>query len=110
MRFSTGSLSQTIYRWRWTFRGDFGSKMMPLRPSIRTARLVPDTPVLMVRKYIVYEDCLLQQLFQSCPVCTKECEITKQFQVTLICIAQICPHCDNTKMWTSTTPLQATST
>ncbi|CDQ97355.1 unnamed protein product [Oncorhynchus mykiss] len=41
------------------------------------------------------------QIFHSCPLCTRICNITKRFKGTLISIVEICPHYDHIKTWKS---------
>ncbi|XDV52549.1 hypothetical protein PO909_021269 [Leuciscus waleckii] len=51
-------------------------------------------------KYIVFEKCLLS-LFESCPVCTRACNVCPHRRGTFIAIDQLCPHCEFFRQWRS---------
>ncbi|XP_067301001.1 uncharacterized protein [Pseudorasbora parva] len=51
-------------------------------------------------KYIVFEKCLLQ-LFESCPVCTRRCDVRARRKGTFVAIDQLCPHCQYFRKWQS---------
>ncbi|XP_067280190.1 uncharacterized protein [Pseudorasbora parva] len=51
-------------------------------------------------KYIVFEKCLLQ-LFESCPGCTRHCDVRARRKGTLVAVDQLCPHCHYFRKWQS---------
>ncbi|XP_052434176.1 uncharacterized protein LOC127974730 isoform X1 [Carassius gibelio] len=51
-------------------------------------------------KFIVFEKCLLS-LFESCPVCTKACNVHPRRRGTFVAIDQKCPHCEFFRQWRS---------
>ncbi|KAG5286257.1 hypothetical protein AALO_G00012750 [Alosa alosa] len=51
-------------------------------------------------KYIVFEDCLLS-LFETCPVCTKACNVHPRRRGTFLAVDQLCPHCGFFRQWRS---------
>ncbi|XP_067298749.1 uncharacterized protein [Pseudorasbora parva] len=51
-------------------------------------------------KFIVFEKCLLS-LFESCPVCTRACNVCPRRRGTFIAIDQQCPHCQFSRQWRS---------
>lgn len=51
-------------------------------------------------KYIVYGSCLLE-LFESCPVCQRVCDVTPLRRGTFLAIYQVCPHCQYSRKWKS---------
>ncbi|KAG1926991.1 uncharacterized protein LOC120480138 isoform X3 [Pimephales promelas] len=51
-------------------------------------------------KYIVFENCLLS-LFESCPVCSRACDVCPRRRGTFISIAQLCASCGFSRRWRS---------
>ncbi|XP_073693994.1 uncharacterized protein [Garra rufa] len=51
-------------------------------------------------KYIVFENCLLE-LFESCPACSRACDIQLRGNGTFVAIDQHCPHCEYFRQWKS---------
>ncbi|XP_056100848.1 uncharacterized protein LOC130079563 [Rhinichthys klamathensis goyatoka] len=51
-------------------------------------------------KYIVFEECLLS-LFESCPVCTRACDVCPRRRGTFIAIEQLCARCGFSRRWRS---------
>uniref|UniRef100_UPI0037E89549 uncharacterized protein n=1 Tax=Semicossyphus pulcher TaxID=241346 RepID=UPI0037E89549 len=51
-------------------------------------------------KYIVFESCL-RELFQTCPVCSQDCEVQQQRLGTFISFSQFCPDCGYARKWQS---------
>ncbi|RXN16500.1 hypothetical protein ROHU_027486 [Labeo rohita] len=51
-------------------------------------------------KYIVFENCLLE-LFETCPVCSRACDIQPRSNGTFVAIDQRCPHCEYFRQWKS---------
>ncbi|XP_067220664.1 uncharacterized protein [Chanodichthys erythropterus] len=51
-------------------------------------------------KYIVFEKCLLQ-LFETCPVCTRCCDVRARRKGSFVAIDQLCPHCQYFRKWQS---------
>ncbi|XP_050964151.1 uncharacterized protein LOC127164327 [Labeo rohita] len=49
-------------------------------------------------KYIVFENCLLE-LFETCPVCSRACDIQPRSNGTFVAIDQHCPHCEYFRQW-----------
>lgn len=61
---------------------------------------VVETPPHKMRKFIVYEENLIE-LFRKCPVCTRSCITHLRTVGTLLCVDQVCTHCEHQKTWTS---------
>ncbi|KAJ8356128.1 hypothetical protein SKAU_G00189220 [Synaphobranchus kaupii] len=59
-----------------------------------------ETPPHKMRKFIVYEDKLMQ-LFQRCPACNGSCVVTTTTMGTLLLVEQGCPHCEHSRKWSS---------
>ncbi|XP_078123328.1 uncharacterized protein LOC144528549 [Sander vitreus] len=51
-------------------------------------------------KYIVFEQCLLS-LFETCPVCTRACNVLPRRRGSFLAIDQLCPHCQFFRQWKS---------
>ncbi|XP_057206770.1 uncharacterized protein LOC130564597 [Triplophysa rosa] len=51
-------------------------------------------------KYIVFENCLLQ-LFDTCPVCSRRCDVRARRKGTFVAVDQLCPHCQYFRQWKS---------
>uniref|UniRef100_A0A1A7WM63 Si:ch73-389k6.1 n=1 Tax=Iconisemion striatum TaxID=60296 RepID=A0A1A7WM63_9TELE len=51
-------------------------------------------------KFIVFERCLLS-LFETCPVCTRDCNVQPRRRGTLLTVDQRCPHCRFFRRWNS---------
>lgn len=51
-------------------------------------------------RYMVSESCL-KDLFQTCPVCQKQCEVTQRLQGTCVSFRQRCPSCLYCRTWQS---------
>ncbi|XP_056612376.1 uncharacterized protein LOC130428401 [Triplophysa dalaica] len=51
-------------------------------------------------KYIVFENCLLQ-LFDTCPVCSRRCDVRARRNGTFVAVDQLCPHCQYFRQWKS---------
>ncbi|XP_039675650.1 uncharacterized protein LOC120570981 isoform X8 [Perca fluviatilis] len=51
-------------------------------------------------KYIVFESCL-RELFQSCPVCKRQCDVQRRKMGTYVSFTQLCPHCNYSRQWQS---------
>lgn len=51
-------------------------------------------------KYIVYGSCLFE-LFETCPVCQRVCDVTPLRRGTFLAIDQLCPHCQYSRKWKS---------
>ncbi|ROK80936.1 hypothetical protein DPX16_3816 [Anabarilius grahami] len=58
------------------------------------------TPVHKDAKFIVFEKCLLS-LFESCPVCSRACNVRPRRRGTFIAVDQLCPHCEFFRQWRS---------
>ncbi|XP_028291221.1 uncharacterized protein LOC114454733 isoform X3 [Gouania willdenowi] len=58
------------------------------------------TPPHKMKKYIVYESCIME-LFASCPVCTWKCDVRTKTLGTFLSVYQRCPHCEFSKHWQS---------
>ncbi|XP_053733140.1 uncharacterized protein LOC128765918 isoform X3 [Synchiropus splendidus] len=52
------------------------------------------------RKYIVFERCL-RALFQTCPVCQRDCEVDQLRKGTFVAFKQLCPNCQFCRNWQS---------
>ncbi|XP_061742951.1 RISC-loading complex subunit tarbp2 isoform X2 [Nerophis ophidion] len=52
------------------------------------------------RKYLVFESCLMD-LFQTCPVCNRDCQVQSQRLGTYVAFTQLCLHCQYTRKWQS---------
>ena len=63
-------------------------------------RDVATTPIHEVKKYIVYETCLME-LFRMCPMCQRPCTIQSRRLGTFISVVQQCPHCEYRRTWDS---------
>lgn len=57
-------------------------------------------PVQNIRKYIVYETCIME-LFESCPVCQRRCDVRSQTHGTFLRVDQLCQHCNFSRKWNS---------
>ncbi|KAA0705258.1 hypothetical protein E1301_Tti019534 [Triplophysa tibetana] len=57
-------------------------------------------PVQNIRKYIVYETCIME-LFESCPVCQRRCDVRSQTHGTFLRVDQVCQHCNFSRKWNS---------
>ncbi|XP_067290036.1 uncharacterized protein [Pseudorasbora parva] len=68
--------------------------------SIYNESTVVETPPHKMRKFIVYEENLIE-LFRKCPVCTRSCTTHLRTVGTLLCVDQVCTHCEHQKTWTS---------
>ena len=53
-----------------------------------------------VKKYLVYEDCLLS-IFHHCPVCTCICKVKTTVRGTYLSVQQSCPRCEFHRRWDS---------
>ncbi|KAF1382169.1 hypothetical protein PFLUV_G00161660 [Perca fluviatilis] len=51
-------------------------------------------------KYIVFEQCLLS-LFETCPVCTRVCNVVPRRRGSFLAVDQLCPHCQFFRQWKS---------
>ncbi|KAF1382148.1 hypothetical protein PFLUV_G00161450, partial [Perca fluviatilis] len=51
-------------------------------------------------KYIVFEQCLLS-LFETCPVCTRVCNVLPRRRGSFLAVDQLCPHCQFFRQWKS---------
>ncbi|KAK7939668.1 hypothetical protein WMY93_002994 [Mugilogobius chulae] len=51
-------------------------------------------------KYIVFESSL-KQLFQTCPICKRYCNLQKRSSGTFVSYIQSCPHCLYNRKWDS---------
>ncbi|XP_056608949.1 uncharacterized protein LOC130426283 isoform X2 [Triplophysa dalaica] len=51
-------------------------------------------------KYIVFENCLLQ-LFDTCPLCSRRCDVRARRKGTFVAVDQLCPHCHYFRQWKS---------
>ncbi|CAM4572641.1 unnamed protein product [Leuciscus chuanchicus] len=51
-------------------------------------------------KYIVFENFLLE-LFETCPVCSRDSNIQPRSNGTFLAIDQLCPHCEYFRQWKS---------
>ncbi|XP_034077701.1 uncharacterized protein LOC117549728 [Gymnodraco acuticeps] len=60
-----------------------------------------------INTYIVYETCLME-LFESCPVCKRVCDVQTRRIGTFISVQQLCPHCQFTRNWNSQPVLGST--
>ncbi|XP_067268180.1 uncharacterized protein [Chanodichthys erythropterus] len=61
---------------------------------------VTSMPVHKDEKFIVFEKCLLS-LFETCPVCTRACNVRPHRRGTFIAVDQMCPHCEFFRQWRS---------
>lgn len=52
------------------------------------------------KKYIVFESCLLS-LFSTCPICNQLSDIKTHTVGTLLCVIQLCGHCEYSRKWES---------
>ncbi|KAL2087073.1 hypothetical protein ACEWY4_018132 [Coilia grayii] len=57
-------------------------------------------PVQRTPTYIVYENCLME-LFQVCPVCTRESDVRVRRLGTFLTVQQHCRHCQYSRRWNS---------
>ncbi|XP_057201463.1 uncharacterized protein LOC130561273 isoform X2 [Triplophysa rosa] len=57
-------------------------------------------PVQNIRKYIVYETCIME-LLESCPVCQRRCDVRSQTHGTFLRVDQLCQHCNFSRKWNS---------
>ncbi|XP_056467733.1 uncharacterized protein LOC130406660 [Gadus chalcogrammus] len=51
-----------------------------------------------IRKYIVYETCLME-LFEVCPVCKRVCTVKNKVLGTFISVKQLCEYCEYSRIW-----------
>ncbi|XP_028456556.1 uncharacterized protein LOC114570424 isoform X2 [Perca flavescens] len=51
-------------------------------------------------KYIVFEQCPLS-LFETCPVCTRVCNVHPCRKGSFLAVDQLCPHCQFFRQWKS---------
>ncbi|XP_054650468.1 uncharacterized protein LOC129191284 [Dunckerocampus dactyliophorus] len=51
-------------------------------------------------KYIVFESCLVE-LFQTCPVCKRDCQVQPRRLGTYVAYTQLCLNCQYTRKWQS---------
>lgn len=58
------------------------------------------TPTHKIKKYIVYESCIVE-LFAGCPVCTRVCDVKTRKLGTFLSVEQLCPHCEFYRYWNS---------
>ncbi|KAJ8362706.1 hypothetical protein SKAU_G00115370 [Synaphobranchus kaupii] len=59
-----------------------------------------DTPSHKTRKFIVYEDNLME-LFKKCPLCSRSCVLATRTLGTLLHVNQTCPYCEHSFSWNS---------
>uniref|UniRef100_A0A8C1U4M5 Uncharacterized protein n=1 Tax=Cyprinus carpio TaxID=7962 RepID=A0A8C1U4M5_CYPCA len=64
-------------------------------------------PLYKARKYMVYEENLLQ-LFRKCQACCHTCTVEKFVNGTFVSITQICSHCLQKTKWNSQPHIQST--
>uniref|UniRef100_A0A8C5FP91 THAP-type domain-containing protein n=1 Tax=Gadus morhua TaxID=8049 RepID=A0A8C5FP91_GADMO len=60
-----------------------------------------------IRKYIVYETCLME-LFEVCPVCKRVCSVKNKVLGTFISVKQLCEYCEYSRIWQSQPLLDST--
>ncbi|XP_038158943.1 uncharacterized protein LOC119795164 [Cyprinodon tularosa] len=60
----------------------------------------PSTPVHNLKKYIVYESCIME-LFVVCPACMRLCDVRTHRRGTFLSVEQRCPHCEFYRQWNS---------
>ncbi|KAG1936444.1 hypothetical protein F2P79_018498 [Pimephales promelas] len=77
---------------------DFDSQDTTYEPA--ESSQLPCTSIERDTKYIVFEKCLLQ-LFETCPVCTRCCDVRPRRQGSFVAIDQLCPHCQYFRKWQS---------
>lgn len=65
-----------------------------------TALQESSTPTHKIKKYIVYESCIME-LFAACPVCTWACDVRTRNLGTFLSVEQRCPHCEFCRHWNS---------
>uniref|UniRef100_A0A1A8AHH8 Si:dkeyp-30e7.2 n=1 Tax=Nothobranchius furzeri TaxID=105023 RepID=A0A1A8AHH8_NOTFU len=58
-------------------------------------------------KFIVFEKCLLS-LFETCPACTRDCDVQSRRRGTLLTVEQLCPHCRFFRRWNSQPIIRST--
>ena len=63
-------------------------------------RLMESTSEYSDVKYIVFESCL-SDLFQTCPLCKRDCEVRRWRLGTFVSFSQVCPNCQYTRKWQS---------
>lgn len=63
-------------------------------------RAQASSPVQNIRKYIVYETCIME-LFEVCPVCQRSCHVRSQKLGTFLRVEQLCHHCHFSRKWNS---------
>ncbi|KAJ4928945.1 hypothetical protein JOQ06_004567, partial [Pogonophryne albipinna] len=51
-------------------------------------------------KYIVFESCL-KELFDTCPVCKRSCEVLRRRMGTFVAFTQLCQNCTYSRRWQS---------
>lgn len=57
--------------------------------------------------FIVYESCIME-LFRSCPLCTRSCDVSTHRLGTFLSVKQHCLHCLHTRHWNSQPVLGST--
>ncbi|XP_058478630.1 uncharacterized protein LOC131455178 [Solea solea] len=62
--------------------------------------MLTESAVYMDKKYIVFESCL-RELFDTCPVCKRNCEVQQQQKGTYVAFHQTCPKCNYSRKWQS---------
>ena len=65
------------------------------------------TPTHKIKKYIVYESCIMD-LFVVYPVCTRACDVKTRKLGTFLSVEQRCPHCEFYRHWNSQPVLGST--
>ncbi|XP_026114078.1 uncharacterized protein LOC113092627 [Carassius auratus] len=68
--------------------------------SIYNESTVIATPPHIMRKFIVYEENLMD-LFKNCPACSRHCAIKSRTVGTVLHVDQTCVHCEHHKQWAS---------
>ena len=51
-------------------------------------------------KYIVFESCL-KELFDTCPVCKRSCDVLRRRMGTFVAFTQLCQNCTYSRRWQS---------
>lgn len=74
---------------------------------VNSNREAPPSPTHRKNKFIVYESCIME-LFQSCPLCTRPCDVSTHRLGTFLSVKQHCLHCLHTRHWNSQPVLGST--
>ncbi|KAK1888925.1 Replicase polyprotein 1ab [Dissostichus eleginoides] len=68
--------------------------------SIETPEGSETPPTYSDCKYIVFESCL-KELFDTCPVCKRSCDVLRRRMGTFVAFTQLCQNCTYSRRWQS---------